>query len=352
MKFALIFLMAFVAMSQQFYFQRPNIPMVWLAPHPARYFMNNYRPLVAFNEDLNRDLADSQSNSNGEQEEYPDVQSRIKGNRPSDFEIQPQSGRFLAGSFGNNDGYSYNANQNSNPFLRTYTTTTTSTSTSYSLSTSTSTSIIVTATTTSTSTATIVSTATLSLTSVVRCVPALQVSAIPVSCGRKKRGIDEDSEEHHQFIISPSETLKLTPTALPSERNERALPNTDDVTSSKDEVANVEVSQEDQSRAKRFFLLNRNLYSTSTVLTTSTSTIVIPTTTVSQSISTVTTFATTTSTSYFFSNSTVTQTVNLLNPAPAVQCAAVAVAAAAPAAAIPQCISCLPVGYIVCPASG
>jgi hypothetical protein len=49
MKFALIFLMAFVAVSQQFYLQRPNIPIVWLAPHPAaRFFLNNYQPLVAF----------------------------------------------------------------------------------------------------------------------------------------------------------------------------------------------------------------------------------------------------------------------------------------------------------------
>ncbi|XP_046456801.1 cell wall protein DAN4-like [Daphnia pulex] len=345
MKFALIFLMAFVAMSQQFYFQRPNNPMVWLSPHPARHFMSNYRPLIVFNEDLNRDLADSQSNSNGEQEEYPDVQSRIKGNRPSDIDIQPQSGRFLAGSFGNNDGYNYNANQNSNPFLRTYTTTTTTTATSISLSTSTSTTTTI-SSTTSTSTAIVVSTATLSLTSVVRCVPALQLSPVPVSCGRKKRGIDEDSEEHHQFIISPSETLELTPTALPSERSERALPNTDDVTSSKDEVANVEVSQEDQSRAKRFFLLNRNFYTTSTVTTTSTSVIVVPTTTVAQSVSTFTTLATATSTTFVFSNSTVTQTVNLLNPAPAAQCQAAA------GAAIPQCASCLPVGYVVCPAAG
>jgi len=62
----------------------------------------------------------------------------------------------------------------------------------------------------STSTAVITATATLSLTSVVKCVPSLQLSAVPVSCGRKKRGIDdsEDPEEHRHFAISPSETLK------------------------------------------------------------------------------------------------------------------------------------------------
>jgi len=135
------------------------------------------------------------------------------------------------------------------------------------------------------------------------------------------------------------------PTALPLDMTERALA-VEQLTSSKDEVNNAEVSKEDHKREKRFFLLNRNFYTTSTVTTTSTSVIVVPTTTVTQSISTVTTLATATSTTFVFSNSTVTQTVNLLNPAPAAQCQAVA------AAAVPQCASCLPVGYIVCPAAG
>jgi hypothetical protein len=133
------------------------------------------------------------------------------------------------------------------------------------------------------------------------------------------------------------------PTALPSETRELTLP-AEQLKSSKDEV--TEVSKEDQKRDKRFFLLNRNFYTTSTVTAISTSVIVIPTTTVTQSISTSTAFATTTSTTFVFSNSTVTQTVNLLSPAPTEQCLAVA------AAAKPQCAACLPVGYIVCAASG
>ncbi|XP_046638305.1 endochitinase A-like [Daphnia pulicaria] len=335
MKFALIFLMAFVAVSQQFYLQRPNIPFVWLAPHPAaRFFLNNYQPLVAFHEDLNRDSADSQSNTDGDQDEYPDVQSRIKGNRPAVLSnSQSQNGRFLANSFGNTN------------FIAT---TTTSTFTTISLSTSTSTSTT-TSTTTSTSTAVITNTAILSLTSVVKCVPSFQLFPNRVSCGRKKRGIDEeDDEEHHQYVISPSETLELMPTALPSETRELALP-AEQLKSSKDEVA--EGCKEDKKRDKRLFFLNRNFYTTSTVTATTTSTtvIVIPTTTVTQSISTATAFATTTSTTFVFSNSTVTQIINLINnPVPTVQCQAVAVPAAGAVPAIPQCVACLPVGYVVC----
>jgi hypothetical protein len=144
------------------------------------------------------------------------------------------------------------------------------------------------------------------------------------------------------------------PTALPSETRELALP-AEQLKSSKDEVTNTEVSKEDQKRDKRFFLLNRNFYTTSTVTATSTSVIVIPTTTVTQSISTSTAFATATSTTFVFSNSTVTQTVNLISPAPTVQCAAVAAAAGTDPVANParqQCVACLPVGYVVCAASG
>jgi hypothetical protein len=142
------------------------------------------------------------------------------------------------------------------------------------------------------------------------------------------------------------------PTALPSETRELVLP-AQQLKSSKDEV--TEVSKEDtKKRDKRLFLLNRNFYTTSTVTATTTSTtvIVIPTTTVTQTISTSTAFATTTSTTFEFSNSTVTQMINLISPVPTVQCRAEAVAAIPPAAAIPQCVACLPVGYVVCTARG
>ncbi len=141
------------------------------------------------------------------------------------------------------------------------------------------------------------------------------------------------------------------PTALPSETRELSLP-AEQLTSSKDEVIhNVEVSTLDKQREKRFFLLNnRNYYTTSTVTATSTSIITIPTTTVSTSISTTISFATTTSTTFVFSNSTVTNTVNLINPAPTAQCAAVADPAAAPP--VVQCVACLPAGFVVCAAAG
>ncbi len=76
------------------------------------------------------------------------------------------------------------------------------------------------------------------------------------------------------------------------------------------------------SRRKRFLFFNQNQFVVSTTVT-----------------------------SYSFSNTTLTITRNLLNPAPAagVNCQNIA-AAANPA--IPQCIACLPAGYIVCPASG
>ena len=140
------------------------------------------------------------------------------------------------------------------------------------------------------------------------------------------------------------------PTALPSETRELALP-AEQLTSSKDEVIhNVEVSTLDKQREKRFFLLNRNYYTTSTVTATQTSIITIPTTTVSQSISTLTAIATATSTTFVFSNSTVTNTVNLINPAPTAQCAAVANPAAVPP--VVQCVACLPVDYVVCVGPG
>lgn len=76
------------------------------------------------------------------------------------------------------------------------------------------------------------------------------------------------------------------------------------------------------SRKKRFFFFDKNQFVVSTTVT-----------------------------SYSFSNTTLTITRNLLNPAPAagVNCL---VLAAVMDPAVPQCIACLPFGYIVCPASG
>jgi hypothetical protein len=63
-----------------------------------------------------------------------------------------------------------------------------------------------------------------------------------------------------------------------------------------------------------------------------------------------TSFTTTTSTTFVFSNSTVTNTVNLINPAPPNQCLGVANPAAVPP--VVQCVACLPVGFVVCAAAG
>jgi hypothetical protein len=60
-------------------------------------------------------------------------------------------------------------------------------------------------------------------------------------------------------------------------------------------------------------------------------------------VSTSTALTTATLTSYLFSNSTITQTVNLINPAPTKQCLAAAVAAGDVV-----CVACLPSGYTIC----
>jgi hypothetical protein len=52
-------------------------------------------------------------------------------------------------------------------------------------------------------TATFTSTQTLSLTSVVNCVPAVQVAPVPVNCRRKRNDDNDDFDS-----ITPSETLK------------------------------------------------------------------------------------------------------------------------------------------------
>ena len=44
MKIGLIFLLAFVVITQQFYLQRPNVPMLWFSSPPHR-FINYYHPL-------------------------------------------------------------------------------------------------------------------------------------------------------------------------------------------------------------------------------------------------------------------------------------------------------------------
>ncbi|XP_045028928.1 endochitinase A isoform X1 [Daphnia magna] len=364
MKLALVFLMALVVISQQFYLRQPYSRTFWLSPYPPQDFLSHYQPLVMpIPENLDTVSKDIQNDTN----EFPDTQSRIRGfgNKKSSSSNNEPAQRFLLGaSFGNN-GYTGNGNVRY-PFLNTYTTTTTSTSTVVTLSTSTVMSTSTTSTT-STSTAVITTTATLSLTSVVKCVPQFQVAAGAGPCGRKKRST-EDFENEPQFAINPSATLKVTPTALPSESTqlreirELGLPSDEhqvvgSLRSSKTEVYLDEAPEEEQKtiREKRFFLANRNYFFTSTSTTTSTSTLVVPVTSVIQSITTLTAFATTTVSSFLFANSTITQTINLITPVPVAQCVpAAAVPAAGAVAAVPaiNCLSCLPTGFVVCAVAG
>nr|CAH0109067.1 unnamed protein product [Daphnia galeata] len=266
MKIGLIFLLAFVVITQQFYLQRPNVPMLWFSSPPYR-FINYYHPLedehhqnaLAFHrQNENPSLTIAEDNLNNT-EGFSDTQSRIRGisvNRPliNDY----HGGRYLINNYVNN------------PFLRAFTIMSTSTvtafktaistATSTSFSASTSISIITSIISTiSVSTSTIMNTAVLSLTLVVKCVPSFQVSPSPFACRRKKE-IDYSEDSHQQFLISPSQTLKLMPTALPSEINGLSI--AEQLTSSKDEI---EISNEEQKlRSKRFFFNRFHQFSTLT----------------------------------------------------------------------------------------
>jgi hypothetical protein len=120
----------------------------------------------------------SQKSVNAESE-FPDTQSRIKGfslDRPvsPDSNEQANNGRFLFNLFATSGTYT-------NPFLKT---------------------------------ATFTATLSLSLTSIVNCVPSTQVlsGAGATACARKRRqSVDEDVSillQDNQFSIAPSETLK------------------------------------------------------------------------------------------------------------------------------------------------
>ncbi|XP_032798353.2 uncharacterized protein LOC116935079 [Daphnia magna] len=159
----------------------------------------------------------------------------------------------------------------------------------------------------------------LSLTSYVTCVPANQLlnGAGATYCRRKRRTINvaaDEIAEGNQFLITPSETQKLATTAISSPSR-----NLDQLSSSKDDAALEELSAIDQSqiRRQRLLFLNRNQFVISSTVT-----------------------------SFSFSNATVTVTKNLFNANQAVQCLA------APDVNMPQCIACLPPGFIVCNASG
>jgi hypothetical protein len=109
------------------------------------------------------------------------------------------------------------------------------------------------------------------------------------------------------------------PRLIPTELASSPLQELEQISSSKDDDTHMEMSTTGQHlREKRFFFINKNQFVVSSTVT-----------------------------SYLFSSTTVLKTVNLINPAPAAQCAAVA--DPMPSPPIVQCFPCLPAGFIVCP---
>jgi hypothetical protein len=234
---------------------------------------------------------------------FPDTQSRVKGfnsDRLSNLNEQANA-RFLFNFLSSDGTYT-------NPFFKT---------------------------------ATFTSTVSVSVTSVVNCVPANQMlnGAAAIACNRKKRSVNDDLLlEENPLFIDPSETYKyyvyllyvcffdladfvlfisrMTPTVSSSSYDPRFHQL---LSSSK----NDEITTKLDSREKRFLFANKNQFVVSTTVT-----------------------------SVSFTRTTATVTRNLLNPPPPANCIAQAAAAVAPAVSNPQCVACLPAGYIVCPATG
>ncbi|XP_057368339.1 uncharacterized protein LOC130689409 [Daphnia carinata] len=238
MKFALIFLLsAVVDMSQQQFLRPRPHGLVWWSPylHPQPYASNDFhlgqslyddveqehvsarrfrpsRPIPVYQiEDLNADLSDDGQTNNevNGQAQFPDSQQRVNVYR------------------GFNEGRFFFSSKTNNPFFKTATFTLTSTVTTVS--------------------------------EIIRCVPVanLAVNPAPVCPGRKRRGMDDS--ETYQFPITPSETLKLTPTAVPSlELEARQLiadeqKNAHELISSKEVVNEFVPVEAEKPRQKRFF---------------------------------------------------------------------------------------------------
>jgi hypothetical protein len=112
----------------------------------------------------------------------------------------------------------------------------------------------------------------------------------------------------------------MAPTALPTAQD-LISPESHDLVSS---TLNDGISTADNLRNKRFFFSNNNLFIVSSTIT-----------------------------SYSLVSTTIAVTVNLLNPAPvAPNVCADPNAGGTVAAATPQCVACLPAGFIVCPVAG
>lgn len=238
MKLVLL-LSALVVMShQQFQYRTKPRGLFWLSPYSPQRVISNYQPAQIYNdyylqneipypinsrpstrigeivsyfknEESNPDViissAESPNNDDEDIESWGPTQARIKF-----YQQQQNGGRFFGSSTINN------------PFVKTATFTISSTVTTVG--------------------------------SIVTCVPANNLAAVPApTCAGRKRRSDDDETE--QFPIVPTETLSLVPTAVPGES--RQLPNIDHedthtVISSKDEFLPAELS-ENNSREKRFF---------------------------------------------------------------------------------------------------
>ncbi|XP_057368651.1 uncharacterized protein LOC130689728 [Daphnia carinata] len=294
MKFTFIFLISVVVVSTHQYFYNEPKGTYWQSPYSPQPFIGIPQPFIVYfskpiapkiytlqskkPETYYIDEDDSQlRNSYGEPHTFPDTELRIKGfNRDQQSNEQQQDARFL---FTKHSVYTY-------PFFKTVTFTTQTS---------------------------------LSLTFFVTCVPANQVlDGVAATACRRKRSTNVDDAaiaEENQLIIAPSETQKLTTTAISS-----SSPKLYELSSSKDDTFPEEMLTEDPSnlRQQRFLFANKNrLIISSTV------------------------------TSFSFSNATVTVTRNLFNAAnQGFQCVAVA------GMNMPVCVTCLPAGYVVCNAAG
>ncbi|EFX67881.1 hypothetical protein DAPPUDRAFT_229109 [Daphnia pulex] len=244
MKLVLILSALVVISHQQFQHRTRPRELVWLSHYPHRDALDNYHPTRFYNdylpyrpssrigdihyqnEDFNQDFTPNIVEDEPIVEVPVDAHSRSKGvlRWPSVVYKKQNGGRFF---------YSTTIN---NPFLKTATFTLSSTLTTVA--------------------------------SIVLCVPANNLAAVPApTCAGRRRRQTEDTDIA-QFPISPSETLKLIPTTLPSlgstltnNRESRPLPINElqidhqRVYSSKDEGHPAEMLEDNQKnpREKRFF---------------------------------------------------------------------------------------------------
>ncbi|EFX72937.1 hypothetical protein DAPPUDRAFT_253766 [Daphnia pulex] len=302
---------------------RPYSP----AQHPSS-IINKYRqPLVIYyskrrftpeiysSQDGNiyRDLIASTNNdepiTDTQQQVFPDTESRVKSSswttnllsssKGDSNEQQNNNARFLYNIFATSGTYT-------NPFFKTATFTVTSS---------------------------------VSLTSIVNCVPSLQLTngAAAVACRRKRSDGDilpaNDAimptffkNNNNQSWIVPSTPEKLIPSVVLPLSNYEQLSSSikDDEELPFSDMSTMMMGHHQfNPREKRFLFANKDQFVVK---------------------STITTF------SFFSAVSTVTR--NLINPPPAVQCLPQQAAGGAAAVGNYICVACLPAGYVVCPATG